>query len=259
MAKTIVSGGPRALPRLSHLDGTCPAVDTSEPVAGPGSGWPPHGSKAHDRSIRKSALMNGGGTDITTTVTLCEGRPTVFVAVGHATAEMRWDPCRQKWQPFRVLEPIRQDIREHFGRYAAGIASGLSLRHDYGSADLSDPFQNELRFLGIEKLPIPPAGRDNHCAERPIRTLKETPASVHSFDTIEPRRQAPVAFEDLYNPPLAHPPTWRPFARSGPASPLGDGRMSTTSHLSKNPGAPQTCMAENLAVDPIFEPRMSER
>jgi hypothetical protein len=30
-----------------------------------------------------------------------------------------------------VLEPIRQGVREHFGRFDAGIATGLAIRHDH--------------------------------------------------------------------------------------------------------------------------------
>jgi hypothetical protein len=45
---------------------------------------------------------------------------------------------------FQALEPIRQGVREHFGGFDRGIATGLAIRHDHGSASMSDDFQQEL-------------------------------------------------------------------------------------------------------------------
>jgi len=98
------------------------------------------------------------------------------------------------------LESIHQGLRERFGGYAAQIATGLSLRHDHGSAYLSDVVQDELRFLGIESSPAfvrEPEG--NGCAERFIRTLKENLLCVCAFTTIEELRLALLAFKELYN------------------------------------------------------------
>ena len=53
-------------------------------------------------------------------------------------------------------------------------ATGLQLRHDHGSQFMSDDFQNEIRFLGIESSPAfvrEPEG--NGCIERFFKTLKE--------------------------------------------------------------------------------------
>ena len=54
---------------------------------------------------------------------------------------------------FEALEPLRQGVREHFGGFSQGIASGLWVRHDHGSEYMSRAFQEELRFLGIESSP----------------------------------------------------------------------------------------------------------
>ncbi len=54
---------------------------------------------------------------------------------------------------FEALEPIRQGVPEHFGGFAKDVARGLAVRHDHGSQYLSDTFQNELAFLGIESSP----------------------------------------------------------------------------------------------------------
>ena len=92
---------------------------------------------------------------------------------------------------FEALEPIRQGIRTHFGPYAKKAADGLKIRHDHGSQYMSDDFQDEIRFLGMESSPSfvrEPQG--NGCAERFIRTLKENLLWIRSFSTIEELRQA---------------------------------------------------------------------
>ena len=65
---------------------------------------------------------------------------------------------------------------------------------------MSDDFQNEIRFLGIESSPaFVRAPEGNGCAERFIRTLKENLLWVRTFDTVEELRQALLEFRDLYN------------------------------------------------------------
>ena len=78
---------------------------------------------------------------------------------------------------FEALEPIRQRVRRHFGGFAAAVARGLKLRHDHGSQYMSDHFQKEIAFLGIESSSaFVRAPEGNGCAERCIGTLKEEPA-----------------------------------------------------------------------------------
>jgi transposase InsO family protein len=75
---------------------------------------------------------------------------------------------------FEALEPLRQGVREHFGAFVPKAATGLRIRHDHGSQYMSDHFQKELRFLGMESSPAfvrEPEG--NGCIERFFRTLKE--------------------------------------------------------------------------------------
>ena len=64
-------------------------------------------------------------------------------------------------------------MRQHFGAIGKDVAAGLKLRHDHGSNYMSDDFQDEIAFLGIEASPSfvrQPEG--NGVAERFIRTLK---------------------------------------------------------------------------------------
>lgn len=69
-----------------------------------------------------------------------------------------------------------------------------------GVRSLSDHFQAELQFLGIESSPaFVRAPEGNGCAERFIRTLKEQLLWVQPFATVEELRQALLLFKTRYN------------------------------------------------------------
>ena len=65
---------------------------------------------------------------------------------------------------------------------------------------MSDAFQKELRFPGIESSPaFVRAPEGNGYAERFIRTLKENLLWVRGFDTVEELRRALLEFRETYN------------------------------------------------------------
>ncbi|MBI3657212.1 MAG: transposase [Acidobacteria bacterium] len=83
---------------------------------------------------------------------------------------------------------------------ATSAASGIRLRHDHGSQYLSDDFQSEIAFLGMESSPAfvrQPEG--NGCVERFIRKLKEQLLWVRTFQTVEKLRQTLAEFRERYN------------------------------------------------------------
>ena len=124
----------------------------------------------------------------------------MFIAVDHHSAECVGVHAARHGTRFEALEPIRQGVRRCFGAFAKDAAHGLSVRHDHGSQYMSDVFQKELAFLGVESSPaFVRAPEGNGCAERFIRTLKENLLWVHTFDTVEQLRQALLAFRDTYN------------------------------------------------------------
>jgi putative transposase len=134
----------------------------------------PHGPKAHDGTIITESPDEMWGTDMTTTVTTGEGQVCVFVAVDHCTSECIGIHASKSGNRFEALEPLRQGVREHFGGFEREVAMGLAIRHDHGSAYMSDDFQQELIFLGMASSPSfvrEPEG--NGVAERFIRTLKQ--------------------------------------------------------------------------------------
>ena len=91
-------------------------------------------------------------------------------------------------------------MRRCFGAFGPDAACGLAVRHDHGSRYMSDVFQKELAFLGIESSPaFVQAPEGNGCAERFIHTLKENLLWVRTFDTVEQLRQALLAFRNTYN------------------------------------------------------------
>jgi transposase InsO family protein len=159
----------------------------------------PRGPRSHDGTIIPDTVEAMWGTDLTTTIT-GEGQAAVFVAVDHCSAECVGIHAHAQATRFQALEPIRQGVRQHFGGFARAIARGLAVRHDHGSQYMSDHFQKELAFLGIESSPaFVRAPEGNGCAERFIRTLKENLPWVRTFETVEELRQALLAFRETYN------------------------------------------------------------
>ena len=127
----------------------------------------PVAEKVHTGTIVTERPNQMWGIDATATVTIEEGQVTVFAAVDHCTAECVGIHAVKRATRFEALDPIRQGVNEHFGGFHAHGATGLQLRHDHGSQFMSDDFQNEIRFLGIESSPAfvrEPEG--NGCIER---------------------------------------------------------------------------------------------
>ncbi|MXX37866.1 MAG: DDE-type integrase/transposase/recombinase [Gemmatimonadetes bacterium] len=161
---------------------------------------PPPDRGGHDGTIITEQPDRMWGTDATTTMTRQEGPAYVFVSVDHCTFECIGLHAAAHGHRFEALEPIRQGVRQHMGGYAAKQAAGLTGRHDHGSVYLSDDFQKELDFLGIESSPSfvrQPQG--NGCVERFIGLLKENLLWVHTFATVEELRRALIEFKQRYN------------------------------------------------------------
>jgi putative transposase len=160
----------------------------------------PHGPRAHDGTITTERPDEMWGTDMTTTVTTDEGQVCVFIAVDHCTAECIGIHAAKSGNRFEALEPLRQGVREHLGGFVRGIAAGLAIRHDHGSAYMSHDFQAELAFLGMTSSPSfvrEPEG--NGVAERFIRTLKENLLWVRHFATVGELVEALRDFKRTYN------------------------------------------------------------
>jgi transposase InsO family protein len=137
---------------------------------------------------------------MTQTITVAQGVAHVFVAVDHCNSECVGIHADKSANRFQALEPVRQGVRQHFGIIRKDVAASLKLRHDHGSNYMSEDFQTEIAFLGIETSPSfvrEPEG--NGVAERFIRTLKENLLWVRHFETIEELRLALLDFAAWYN------------------------------------------------------------
>ena len=160
----------------------------------------PVAARPHDGTIVTASPNVMWGTDATATVTLADGHVTIFGAIDHCTAECVGLHAAKYGTRFEALEPVRQGVRDHFGTMAAGVASGLTMRHDHGSQYMSNDFHAELRFLGIVSSPAfvrQPEG--NGCIERFFRTLKEQLLWVRHFTDVEDLQQALRTFKETYN------------------------------------------------------------
>src|SRR5512132_505357 len=156
--------------------------------------------KAHDGSITTETVDVMWGTDMSQTVTLAEGVAHVFVAVDDCNSECVGIHADKSADRFHALEPVRQGVRRHFGAIGKDVAAGLMLRHNYAPNYMSNDFQSEIAFLGIEASPSfvrQPEG--NGVAERFIRALKENLLWVRHFATIEELRLALLDFAAWYN------------------------------------------------------------
>jgi putative transposase len=134
----------------------------------PGRVGSPRGPRNHDGTIIPDTVDTMWGTDLTATFT-GEGQAAVFIAVDHFTAECVGIHASSRATRF---ERWNQGVRRQIVGFTKDIAHGLAVRHDHGSQYMSDHFQKEIAFLGVESSPaFVQAPEGNGCAERFIRTL----------------------------------------------------------------------------------------
>jgi len=161
---------------------------------------PPRTENPHTGTILTERPNEVWASDHTMTATVQEGQVTVFVAVDHCTTECVGLHAAKKATRFEALEPLRQGVRDYCGGFRAGAAAGIRNRHDHGSQYMSDDYQAEIAFLGMESSPsFVRQPECNGCVERFIRTLKEQLLWVRTFQNVEDLRQALAEFRERYN------------------------------------------------------------
>jgi len=160
----------------------------------------PKARNLHSGTIITERPNQVWASDHTLTATVEDGPVTVFVAVDHCTTECVGLHAAKKATRFEALEPVRQGVRDYCGGFRAGAAIGIRNRHDHGSQYMSDDYQAEIAFLGMESSPsFVRQPECNGCVERFIRTLKEQLLWVRTFQNVEELRQALAEFRDRYN------------------------------------------------------------
>jgi hypothetical protein len=75
------------------------------------------------------------------------------VAVDHATAELLGVHAAKRATLYEALEPLHQGARRCFGAIAEAVAVGLTVSYERGNQYVSNAFQAELAFLGIQSSP----------------------------------------------------------------------------------------------------------
>ena len=112
----------------------------------------------HDGTTIPDSLDTMWDTDMTTTWT-AQGQVAVLAnhllasAIDHHNAECVGIHAARRGARFEALEPLRQGMRRHFGAIGKDVARGLAVRHDHGSQYMSDTFQAEMCFLGVQSSP----------------------------------------------------------------------------------------------------------
>jgi putative transposase len=194
-----VWAGPRHRGTRTASERVRPPMREHHPQA-PRKGGDAHGPGAHDGTITTEEPDTMWGTGMTTTVATDRGLVRVFVAVDHCTCECAGLHAAKRGGRLEAAEPLRQGAREHFGRFGAKVAEGLTIRHDHGGASMSDDFRREPAFLGAISSPSSvrePEG--DGCAGRFIRTLKEQALRARTFATVEELAGALREFGPEYN------------------------------------------------------------
>ena len=160
----------------------------------------PKAENPHTGTIITEQPNEVWASDHTMTATVEDGSVTVFVAVDHCTTECVGVHVAKKATRFEALEPLRQGVRDYCGGFRAGAAAGIRNRHDHGSQYMSDDYQAEIAFLGMESSPsFVRQPECNGCVERFIRTLKEQLLWVKVFRNVEEMRCALAEFRERYN------------------------------------------------------------
>ena len=198
--------------------------------------------RMHDGSITTEAVDVMWGTDMTETVTLAEGVAHVFVAVDHCNSECVGVHADKRANRFQALEPVRQGVRRQFGAIGKGVAAGLKLRHDHGSNYMSDDFQAEIAFLGIDASPS--FVRSPKATASPSASFAPSRRTCCGCATSRPSRRC--AWRCSNSPPGTTATGWSPAIATG--HPLRSGSTSSrpetwpherSSRLSHNRGAVQ--------------------
>src|SRR5215207_718440 len=160
----------------------------------------PRPEAPHERRITTEAPDVMWATDATRTTTVRDGKAWLFGVAEHWNAELLGWHVAERGTRFEAIQAVGMAVRRQFGHLGAGAARGLALRHDHGSAFMSDAFQKQIRFWGMApSFAFVGEPETNGVIERLFRTLKEQVVHGRIFQTIDEVRDAVRAFVARYN------------------------------------------------------------
>src|SRR3954449_2164477 len=104
---------------------------------------------SHERHITTEAPNIMWATDATQITTVADGKVWLFGVAEHWNAELLgWHGAKHGTR-YEAIQALGMAVRQQFGHLSAGIARGLSLRHDHGSNFMADVFQKQIKFWGL--------------------------------------------------------------------------------------------------------------
>ena len=160
----------------------------------------PRPETSHERHITTEAPNVMRATDATQVTTVQDGKVWLFGVAEHWNAELLGWHVAKRGTRFEAIQAVGMAVRRQFGHLDAGAARGLALRHDHGSAFMSDDFQEQIKFWGMApSYAFVGEPETNGVIERLFRTLKEQVVHGRIFQTIDEVRDAVRAFVVRYN------------------------------------------------------------
>lgn len=160
----------------------------------------PRPEETHDRKIVTDAPNVMWAIDATQVATVEHGKVWLFGVAEHWNAELvGWHVTKHGTRQ-EALQAMSMAVSEQFGHIERDAARGLALRHDHGSAFMSDDFQNQVKAWGITpSYAFVAQPETNGVIERLFRTFKEQVVYGRIFQTIDEVRAAVREFAARYN------------------------------------------------------------
>jgi len=160
----------------------------------------PRPQEAHDRRIVTEAPNAMWAIDGTRITTARDGKVWLFGVAEHWNAELVGWHVTKHGTRHEALQATSMAVSEYFGHLGRDAARGLALRHDHGSAFMSDDFQRQVKARGITpSYAFVAQPETNGVIERLFRTFKEQVVYGRIFQTIDEARDAVRAFAARYN------------------------------------------------------------
>jgi len=157
-------------------------------------------SRPHDGRITTDCPNLMWGTDGKKFWTRKDGWCWFFGVIDHFNSEIISFHCSKIGSRFEAITPVTDSLLLRFGSLETGIAAPLKLRVDLGSQYMSDYFQTEMKYFGIELSPtFARSPESNGIIERFHRTLQEQVFDIHQFADINEAIQSIKIFIDNYN------------------------------------------------------------